>query len=180
MSTQLLRRQPPAARRRPLDGPQSAGRPAPPPPPLTASPHRLPSPPHTPQSLVATLHLRRRQDLMARVLGLIWPGKDILDVEITLNEGAMAPAVLAVVAAPLAKQLQAEEEDLQVRAGAGGRGAEGARALLLGGRGKCQGAPVRRCRGAAWGRGSSRPAGSRPLGAATSRRDASAARTPGA
>lgn len=53
----------------------------------------------------ATLNLRPRQDLLLSLWGVLFPSKDMLDVEVVMQEGSMPPMVLLIATKKLAKEL---------------------------------------------------------------------------
>lgn len=59
-------------------------------------------------SASATLNLRPRQDLLLTLWSVLFPSKDVLDVEVVMQEGAMPPMVLLVATKKLAKELTKE------------------------------------------------------------------------
>lgn len=56
-------------------------------------------------SVSATLNLRPRQDLLLSLWGVLFPSRDVVDVEVTMQEGAMPPMVLLVATKKMAKEL---------------------------------------------------------------------------
>ncbi|KAG6520336.1 hypothetical protein ZIOFF_017385 [Zingiber officinale] len=65
------------------------------------------------QSLLATMEMRSRHDLISRTLDLVLSKKDVITFEVVMNEEAMDHVVLAVARRKLAKNMHKEERDLQ-------------------------------------------------------------------
>ncbi|XP_074557949.1 uncharacterized protein At5g49945-like [Curcuma longa] len=65
------------------------------------------------QSLLATMEMRSRHDLISRTLDLVFSKKDVITFEVVMNEEAMDHVVLAVARRKLAKNMHKEERDLQ-------------------------------------------------------------------
>lgn len=58
---------------------------------------------------LATLDLRRRQDLFSLALHLVHPHDDTIDIEVYMNEGSLPPMVLAIATPRLAKDMLKED-----------------------------------------------------------------------
>ncbi|XP_076952793.1 uncharacterized protein At5g49945-like [Bidens hawaiensis] len=65
------------------------------------------------QGLVATMELKSRQDLIARVYNMIVPCKDEITFEVYMNDDAMDHVVFALAKKKAAKVMQKEVRDLQ-------------------------------------------------------------------
>lgn len=65
------------------------------------------------ESLLATLMLKNRQDLLSQLLYLIMPGKDEITIQVNMNDDAMEPVVLALTQKKKAKDIQRDLKDLQ-------------------------------------------------------------------
>ncbi|MQL72768.1 hypothetical protein Taro_005102 [Colocasia esculenta] len=65
------------------------------------------------QRLLATMELRPRHDLIARILDLVFPKRDTITFEVIMNEDAMDHLVFAVARKKLARTMQKDERDLQ-------------------------------------------------------------------
>ncbi|KAK9822527.1 hypothetical protein WJX74_001571 [Apatococcus lobatus] len=64
------------------------------------------------QGLKAELLLQPRQDLLMRLIRLVSPTDDRIDIEVPMNEGSMPLVVLAVATPKLAREMQRELEDV--------------------------------------------------------------------
>ncbi|KAI7755290.1 hypothetical protein M8C21_004869 [Ambrosia artemisiifolia] len=65
------------------------------------------------QDLVATMELKSRQDLIAKVYNMVVPCKDEMTIEVRMNEEAMDHVVFALAKKKAAKVMQKEVRDLQ-------------------------------------------------------------------
>ncbi|KAI3810384.1 hypothetical protein L1987_19996 [Smallanthus sonchifolius] len=65
------------------------------------------------QGLVATMELKSRQDLIARLYNMVVPCKDEITFEVYMNEDAMDHVVFALAKKKAAKTMQKEVRDLQ-------------------------------------------------------------------
>ncbi|CAL0309584.1 unnamed protein product [Lupinus luteus] len=65
------------------------------------------------QGLLATLELKSRHDLIARIYNLIVPTRDEISFEVYMNDDAMDHVVFALAKKKAAKAMQKEERDLQ-------------------------------------------------------------------
>ncbi|XP_042379692.1 uncharacterized protein At5g49945-like [Zingiber officinale] len=65
------------------------------------------------QSLLATMEMRNRHDLISRAIDLVLSNKDVITFEVAMNEESMDHVVLAVARRKLAKNMHKEERDLQ-------------------------------------------------------------------
>ncbi|XP_042385608.1 uncharacterized protein At5g49945-like [Zingiber officinale] len=65
------------------------------------------------QSLLATMEMRSRHDLISRAIDLVLSNKDVITFEVAMNEESMDHVVLAVARRKLAKNMHKEERDLQ-------------------------------------------------------------------
>ncbi|PKA51717.1 Uncharacterized protein AXF42_Ash003084 [Apostasia shenzhenica] len=65
------------------------------------------------QSLLATMELRSRHDLIARVMDLLLTKRDTITFEVAMNEDAMDHVVLAVARKKTARSMHKEAKDLQ-------------------------------------------------------------------
>lgn len=65
------------------------------------------------QGLLATMELRSRHDLIARLTDLLFGKKDVIAFEVVMNEDAMDHVVLAVARRKLARVVHKESRDLQ-------------------------------------------------------------------
>lgn len=65
------------------------------------------------ESLMATLVLKNRQDLLCRLVYLVFPVKDEITFQINMNEDAMEPVVFALTHKKKAKDSQRDLKDLQ-------------------------------------------------------------------
>lgn len=65
------------------------------------------------ESLLATLVLKNRQDLLSRLLYLAVPAKDEITFQINMNDDAMEPVVFALAKKKTAKDMQRDVKDLQ-------------------------------------------------------------------
>ncbi|KAD5317965.1 hypothetical protein R6Q59_033284 [Mikania micrantha] len=65
------------------------------------------------QQLVATMELKSRQDLIAKLYNMIVPCKDEITFEVQMNEDAMDHVVFALAKKKAAKTMQKEVRDLQ-------------------------------------------------------------------
>lgn len=77
------------------------------------------------QGLLATMELKSRHDLMARLYNLIVPCKDEISFEVYMNEEAMDHVVFALARKKMAKGMQKELKDLNRFAGVLGQGPNG-------------------------------------------------------
>lgn len=58
--------------------------------------------------------LKKRQDLLGLALDLVAGSKDIVDVEVSMNEGCMPPVVLAIATQGVGRQMQKSMNDVEV------------------------------------------------------------------
>lgn len=65
------------------------------------------------QGLLATMELRSRHDLIARLTDLLFNKKDTITIEVVMNEDAMDHVVLAIARKKMAKSMNKENRDLQ-------------------------------------------------------------------
>ncbi|XP_058091129.1 uncharacterized protein At5g49945-like [Magnolia sinica] len=65
------------------------------------------------QGLLATMELKCRHDLIARIYNLIVPSKDLITFEVYMNEDSMDQVVFALARKKAAKAMQKEVRDLQ-------------------------------------------------------------------
>jgi len=65
------------------------------------------------ESLLATIVLKNRQDLLSQLLYLVVPAKDEITFRVHMNEDAMEPVVFALAKKKVAKDMQREVKDLQ-------------------------------------------------------------------
>ncbi|KAL4424643.1 hypothetical protein ABPG77_002261 [Micractinium sp. CCAP 211/92] len=65
------------------------------------------------QGMLATFNLVRRQDLLAWGVMALRGQKDVLDLEVRMNEGAMPPLVLVVAQPTIARELQQGSDDVK-------------------------------------------------------------------
>ncbi|KAJ4758450.1 Coiled-coil domain-containing protein 47 [Rhynchospora pubera] len=65
------------------------------------------------QGMLATMYMHSRHDLIARIVGWIFPKKDTITIEVVMNDDAMDHVVLAVARKKEAKAMQKDEKDLQ-------------------------------------------------------------------
>ncbi|KAJ0734346.1 putative PAT complex subunit CCDC47 protein [Helianthus annuus] len=65
------------------------------------------------QGLVATMELKSRHDLIARLFNVVVPCKDEISIEVYMNEEAMDHVVFALAKKKAAKVMQKEVRDLQ-------------------------------------------------------------------
>ena len=65
------------------------------------------------ESLLATLALKNRQDLLSQLLYMVLPGKDEITIQVNMNEDAMEPVVFALTQKKKAKDMQRDLKDLQ-------------------------------------------------------------------
>ncbi|KAG0476916.1 hypothetical protein HPP92_013757 [Vanilla planifolia] len=63
--------------------------------------------------LLATMELRSRHDLIARIAGLLFRNKDTITFEVAMNDDAMDNVVLALARKKMAKSMHKEAWDLQ-------------------------------------------------------------------
>lgn len=64
------------------------------------------------QGLLATMELKSRHDLIARMVELLFPKKDTITFEVLMNEDAMDHVVLAMGRRKLVKSMQKDSRDL--------------------------------------------------------------------
>lgn len=64
------------------------------------------------QGLLATMELKSRHDLIARMVDLVFPKKDMINIEVVMNEDAMDHVVLALGRRKHVKAMQKETRDL--------------------------------------------------------------------
>jgi hypothetical protein len=60
------------------------------------------------RGFLATLDLRRRQDLFSLALHLVSPHDDMIDIEVLMSDNTMPPMVLAIATPRLAKEMMKE------------------------------------------------------------------------
>ncbi|GAB4817243.1 hypothetical protein N2152v2_004289 [Parachlorella kessleri] len=77
------------------------------------------------QSLLATFILKKRQDLLGLSLDFFAGSRDVMDIEIAVNEGSMPPIVLAIAAPSVARQLVKHMDDIEASAHRGAVGGYG-------------------------------------------------------
>lgn len=65
------------------------------------------------ESLLATLALKNRQDLLSQVLYLVSPSKDEITIQVNMNDDAMEPVVFALTHKKKAKDMHRDVTDLQ-------------------------------------------------------------------
>ncbi|KAG0594686.1 hypothetical protein M758_UG099700 [Ceratodon purpureus] len=65
------------------------------------------------ESLLATLVLKNRQDLLSQMLYLVFPGRDEITIHVNMNEDAMEPVAFALTHKKKAKDMQRDLKDLQ-------------------------------------------------------------------
>lgn len=65
------------------------------------------------ESLLGTIVLKNRQDLLSQLLYLVVPVKDEITFQVNLNEDAMEPVVFAIAKKKTAKDMQRDVKDLQ-------------------------------------------------------------------
>jgi len=65
------------------------------------------------ESVLVTLELRARQDLLTLLWYTLYPRDDIMKIEVSMNEEAMAPFILAVTRRKQAKAFLKEHKDLK-------------------------------------------------------------------
>ncbi|WOL03555.1 hypothetical protein Cni_G12275 [Canna indica] len=65
------------------------------------------------QSVLATMEMRSRHDLISRAFDLVLPNRDVITFEVVMNDDAMDHIVLAIARKKLAKSMHKEEKDLQ-------------------------------------------------------------------
>ena len=63
--------------------------------------------------MLATFILKKRQDLVGLSLDLFAGSRDVMDIEIAMNEGSMPPVVLAIAAPSVARQLVKHMDDIE-------------------------------------------------------------------
>lgn len=64
------------------------------------------------ESLLASIVLKNRQDLLSQLLYLVVPAKDEITFQINMNDDAMEPVVFALAKKKVAKDMQREVKDL--------------------------------------------------------------------
>ncbi|KAJ8467336.1 hypothetical protein OPV22_029888 [Ensete ventricosum] len=65
------------------------------------------------QSMLATLEMRSRHDLISRALDLVFPKRDVITLDVVMNEDAVDHVVLALAKRKIAKAMHKEERDLE-------------------------------------------------------------------
>ncbi|CAL9112798.1 unnamed protein product [Musa acuminata var. zebrina] len=65
------------------------------------------------QSMLATMEMRSRHDLISRALDLVFRKRDVITFEVVMNEDAMDHVVLALAKRKMAKAMHKEERDLE-------------------------------------------------------------------